>query len=96
MDEETAITKDQWRAACGRWEIYVKQRDAEIVALKRQIRWKGRVVTCKWCKDGYHMAEHDYYQTECDNLFQFSNDGPKENHFVYCPYCGLKIEEVKK
>jgi rRNA maturation endonuclease Nob1 len=50
--------------------------------------------TCKWRKNGFHMAEHNFWETSCDNLFQFNNDGPKENHFVYCPYCGKEIKII--
>ena len=49
---------------------------------------------CKWHKNGFHMEEHNYWETGCDNLFQFNNDGPKKNHFKFCPYCGKPIEEV--
>ena len=52
--------------------------------------------TCKWHKDGQHMPDHDYWETSCDNMFQFKVDGPNENSFKFCPYCGLPIEEVKE
>jgi hypothetical protein len=48
--------------------------------------------TCKWHKSGYRMSEHNYWETECSNLFQFPNYGPKENQFEWCPYCGNLIE----
>ena len=51
--------------------------------------------SCDWRKDGFHMSEHDYWETGCNNMFQFNNGGPKENHFKFCPYCGKLIEEVK-
>lgn len=51
--------------------------------------------TCKWRKNGFHMKEHNYWETGCNNLFQFTNDGPKENHFEWCPYCGDLIEVIK-
>ena len=44
--------------------------------------------TCTWKYDNIH----DYYETECGSSFMFS-DGEKEEGFVYCPYCGKKIEE---
>ena len=31
------------------------------------------------------------YDTKCDNKFQFTNDGPIENGFRFCPYCGGEI-----
>jgi len=47
---------------------------------------------CKWKKNGFHMEDHNYWETTCDNMFQFNIDGPKENHFTFCPYCGGLIE----
>lgn len=34
----------------------------------------------------------DYYETDCDNGFTFTNDGPAENGFQVCPYCGKRIK----
>ncbi|MCJ7482631.1 MAG: hypothetical protein MUO31_06670 [Thermodesulfovibrionales bacterium] len=36
-----------------------------------------------------------YWETACGNANQFMDEGPKENHYIYCPYCGKKIEETK-
>jgi len=49
------------------------------------------VESCKWIfkDDEMTMA----YKTSCDNMFQFMNEGVKENHFKYCPYCSKVIEE---
>lgn len=47
---------------------------------------------CRWddeANDG--MA----YETECDEVFQFICDGVAENRFVFCPFCGGKIVEVR-
>ncbi|KKM80082.1 hypothetical protein LCGC14_1343410 [marine sediment metagenome] len=51
--------------------------------------------TCKWRKNGFHFEDHDYYETGCDNMFQFNDAGPEENHFKFCPYCGSLIEMVE-
>jgi hypothetical protein len=41
---------------------------------------------CTWKLD----ADPDYtvYSTGCQNDFMFEADGPIENGFNYCPYCG--------
>lgn len=44
---------------------------------------------CKWVIDEYH------YETECNNAFEFYIGGPLENKYIYCPYCGKEIEEIK-
>jgi len=31
------------------------------------------------------------WQTTCANMFVFMCDGPDENHFNFCPYCGGKL-----
>lgn len=37
-------------------------------------------------------AEHDVWQCqECGALHKFESDGPEENSFSYCPYCGRTI-----
>jgi hypothetical protein len=47
--------------------------------------------------NGYCMWRHinndieDYFETGCNNTFQFITDGIKENNFKYCPYCGKEI-----
>ena len=28
------------------------------------------------------------YETACGNMFEFTSDGPGENGFKHCPYCG--------
>ena len=49
---------------------------------------------CTW----YVIDELDgeYWSSGCKELFDFNIDGPIENHFKFCPYCGKKIEELEK
>lgn len=51
--------------------------------------------TCKWREDGYKWDGYGYWETGCDNLFQFNTGGPEENRFKFCPYCGKPIEVVE-
>jgi hypothetical protein len=46
---------------------------------------------CFWKYDEHHEA----WDTGCGEMFQFMVDGPKENSFDYCPYCGCELQEVK-
>ena len=50
--------------------------------------------TCKWHKDGHKWEDHDYWETSCGEFFQFINNGPEDNHFKFCPYCGKPIKEI--
>jgi hypothetical protein len=49
--------------------------------------------TCKWEED-----EGGAWAAACDGrwkrLFEFTTGGPSANHFIFCPYCGLKLVEV--
>ncbi len=45
-------------------------------------------VGCKWEPES---EECETYETSCGNLFQFFADGPKENGFTHCPYCGKEL-----
>ena len=42
---------------------------------------------CAWGKD-----EDGIYQTDCGECFVFNDDGPKENGFKFCPYCGKTLK----
>ena len=43
---------------------------------------------CEW---KYNDTEY-YWESSCDHLHIFMSDGPKENEYEYCPYCGKKIK----
>jgi hypothetical protein len=45
---------------------------------------------CEW-----KVTEDGRWDTSCDNSFEFTVDGLKENKFNHCPYCGKRIKEVK-
>ena len=41
-------------------------------------QWKYCESECSW-------------DTQCDNKYQFMNDGPKENDYKFCPGCGKPV-----
>jgi hypothetical protein len=43
---------------------------------------------CQWKQD----HDNGSWDTSCDNKFEFTNDGPKENEFSFCPYCGGELQ----
>ena len=45
---------------------------------------------CEW---KYNDSEY-YFESSCDHLHIFMSDGPKENEYKFCPYCGKKIKVV--
>ena len=47
-----------------------------------------KVKKCKWTED-----EDGIWETKCNNLHEFLADGPVDNCFEYCPYCGGEIAE---
>lgn len=46
---------------------------------------------CEW---KYNDSEY-YFESSCDHLHIFMSDGPKENEYRFCPYCGKKIKVVE-
>ncbi len=51
-------------------------------------------VVCVWTQneDGWGNA---FWETSCDNGFEFNDGTPSENSFCFCPYCGLELVEAK-
>jgi hypothetical protein len=46
--------------------------------------------TCRW------RNEIEYWQTACGQAHYLECDGPTENHYRYCPYCGKEITVSKR
>ncbi|MBN3853798.1 hypothetical protein G3N59_10440 [Paraburkholderia sp. Ac-20340] len=44
---------------------------------------------CKWTYD--LDGEGGFWDTECGEAFCFMTDGPKQNNFAWCCYCGGKL-----
>lgn len=42
---------------------------------------------CEWSRD----PDDEQYETVCGHAFMFNDDGPLENGFKHCPYCGCEI-----
>lgn len=40
---------------------------------------------CIWSKD---EDEDNIWDTGCGEIHMFINDGPEDNGYKYCPYCG--------
>lgn len=38
---------------------------------------------CRWSPD-----PDGFWETKCGELFEFTAEGPTENGFHFCPYCG--------
>jgi len=52
------------------------------------------VDTCAW----WPADEWDgsFFETTCRHAFEFTADGIQENDFVFCPFCGKRIEEPRR
>jgi len=53
-----------------------------------RVLYNGKV--CDWEEDD------ESYSTDCGQWFYFEYDGPEENGFKYCPYCGRELKEIKE
>lgn len=45
----------------------------------------------KECKWEYQGEWDHYWQTSCGGAHVFEEDGPKENDYKFCPYCGGEL-----
>lgn len=66
-------------AACVEAMERLRASEAQAVAERER--------TCTWTKE-----DEGPWHTECNNAFEFTTDGPKENEFKHCCFCGGKIE----
>ena len=63
-------------------------------AIKKAIEIvKQSVISDDVCEWKYNDTEY-YWESSCDHLHIFMSDGPKENEYDFCPYCGKKIKIV--
>ena len=53
-----------------------------------------RKMTDDVCEWKYNDSEY-YFESSCEHLHIFMSDGPKENEYRFCPYCGKKIKVVE-
>ena len=43
---------------------------------------------CKWIPDDPDIGA---WGTSCGRVFEFTNDGPEENGYKFCPGCGGRL-----
>ena len=69
-------------------------RDIKAISIRKAIEIvkQGGVAddVCEW---KYNDTEY-YWESSCDHLHIFMSDGPKENEYEFCPYCGKKIKVI--
>jgi hypothetical protein len=74
-------------ATCGR-EGDVRVHDLhELAALLREPPAVAPPDCCWTLND----ADCDAWATECGQTFQFTTDGPRENDFRFCYWCGRRL-----
>ena len=68
--------------------------DNYLIPVKRAIEiFKQGGVSDDVCEWKYNDTEY-YWESSCEHLHIFMSDGPEENEYKYCPYCGKKIKVV--
>ena len=83
-----------------RWEDSGKEyKDKCEIAVGRGLRnsikiVKQGVVSDDVCEWKYNDSEY-YFESSCKHLHIFMSDGPEENEYRFCPYCGKKIKVVE-
>ena len=77
---------------------YAIERDDQ--GLPTRMVWTGDVemVTanaqaCQWSLND--IGGDSVWETQCGHAFEFTTDGPAENGFRFCGYCGGPLVEVR-
>ena len=69
-------------------------RDIKAISIRKAIEIvKQSVISDDVCEWKYNDTEY-YWESSCDHLHIFMSDGPKENEYDFCPYCGKKIKVI--
>ena len=69
-------------------------RDIKAISIRKAIEIvKQSVISDDVCEWKYNDTEY-YLESSCDHLHIFMSDGPKENEYDFCPYCGKKIKVI--
>lgn len=71
-------------------ELYL-ERCEEINRLKAELTEKEE----NFCEWEVWDEEANAYHTSCENAHFIVDGSPKDNDYVYCPYCGRKLKEVQ-
>ena len=74
-----------WREAMGE-VLGLRLRVESLEQLRKMRELPQHDDSCQWKEDGDGI-----WNTGCGHLFEFTADGPTENQFRFCPYCGGKI-----
>ena len=53
----------------------------------------GGGVKCEWSLQDTNRPDDGSYTTDCLNNFQFNEGLVGYNGFLFCPFCGRKIEQ---
>ena len=94
VDELEKASKDVSRGYLGK-DNNKYHKHYKAVKLSRAIEIvKHGCVSDDVCKWKYNDTEY-YWESSCEHLHIFMADGPKENEYSFCPYCGKKIKVVE-
>lgn len=89
------VTADKAQAA--RYEIGKWLNEGQLREINRQAladlcagfdQLERAVQDCTWSRED---DDRGTWRTGCGNLFAFTDDGPSENRFKHCCYCGGKM-----
>ena len=70
-------------------------RDTKAISVNKAIEIvKHDGVSDDVCEWKYNYSEY-YFESSCDHIHIFMYDGPKENEYGFCPYCGKKIKVME-
>jgi hypothetical protein len=78
LDEvnEAMLTSDEIRGDCMR----------DAIRVINSLRTQTQEGNCIWSED-----DDGNWHTSCNQIHQFANGTPEDNHHKFCPYCGKPI-----
>lgn len=80
----------------GPWELLYLALEAalgsRLASLESYLGVKARTRSCTWTEDPDLPA----WETSCDSAYFLADGTPSENRMKFCPFCGLKLEEVRR
>ena len=73
-------------------ELKESQKQKQIIRLCQRLDKAEQQISgiCKWKYD----ENYNMYETDCEHAFIFIEGRKSDNGFLFCPYCGKKIEEA--
>ena len=90
MEFALAMSHHSKKMELERDEARQAMRDANRATMDANTRaGMGETLPCNW-----HPNEDSQWASTCGEMLELTNDGPAENGFKHCPFCGNPISSL--